>query len=106
MTKITRKITIKPPAGIKKQTTRKVGAGKKKAVKRTGGFIPMAIAAPLLAAAGIPIATELGKQGVNAGKYLVKKARNFLGIGVIRSGNSRVQGGKATAKKKFIVVRV
>ena len=96
--KVIKHIPIKPPAGIKKGKT----------VKR-GGFIPMAIAAPLLAAAGVPIATMAGQQAAKGIAYGVKKIRKLIGVGllkgngVIRTGATRAQGGKKKAVRKIII---
>ena len=93
--KTVKRMTIKPPAGIKhKKAT-------KKTIKR-GGVIPAALI-PVLAAAGIPVASALGNETVKGIKYGVKKIRSLLGIGVIRTGNTRAQGGR---KVKKIIVRV
>lgn len=79
--KTIKRIPIKPPAGVKKG----------KAVKR-GGFLPAA-AIPLLAAAGVPLATS-------AGKWI---GRKIFGQGVIRAGATRAQGGKKTPTRRIIV---
>jgi len=94
--KAIKKVPIKPPSGIKHK------APAKRVMKRKGGMIPMAIAAPLLGALGAPIANALGQQGVRLGKYAVGKIRKAIGLGVIRSGSSRMQGGQT----RRIVVRV
>lgn len=87
--KTVKRIPIKPPDGIKRGMKR-------------GGFVPMALAAPILAAAGVPIAKALGDEAVKGVSWLIKKIR---GKGVIRAGATRAQGGRKTAVKR-VVVRV
>jgi len=92
-----KRIPIKPPAGIKKR-----GKG---LLKARGGFVPMAIAAPLLAAAGVPIASALGNETVKGIKWGVAKVRKLLGVGVVRSGSTRMQGGRKKVVRR-VVIRV
>jgi hypothetical protein len=92
--KTVKRIPIKPPDGITKR-------GKGMVVKR-GGFLPLAAAAPILAAAGVPLAKALGDEAVKGVSWLIKKIR---GKGVIRTGSSRHQGGRKSAVKR-VVVRV
>lgn len=69
------------PEGLKRTHKRTGGAMK----KRKGGFIPLAAAAPFLAAAGLPI---LG----SAGRWIGKKV---FGSGLVRAGATRARGGRA-----------
>ena len=92
--KTVKRIPIKPPAGIRRGKT----------VKR-GGLIPLAIAAPLLGALGAPLAGLAGKELAKGAQWGVKKIRKLLGVGVVRAGATRAQGGRKKATRR-IVVRV
>ena len=100
--KTIRRIPIKPPAGIKRTAVHK------KTTKR-GGMIPAALI-PVLAAAGIPLATAAGTELVKGVKYGVSKVRKLLGIGVVRSGKGVIRSGATRAqgglRKKKAVRRV
>jgi len=93
--KAIKKMKIAPPSGIKHK------APAKRVMKRKGGMIPAPLI-PILAAAGVPIASALGNEAVRGAKYGVKKIRKMLGVGVLRSGATRAQGGLS----RRIVVRV
>ena len=108
MPKKVRTIPIKPPAGVKGKTIhRRVGGAK----KRVGGFIPAPLI-PLLVSAGLPLAAAAGQEAVKGVRYGVKKLRSLLGIGIVRSGSSRAQGGlirtgaKKPVQKKKLIVRL
>ena len=102
--KVVRRIPIKPPAGIKhaKKMVLRPVAVKRMAVKR-GGMIPLAIAAPILGALGAPLAGLAGREIAKGAEYGVKKLRKWLGIGVIRSGSSRFQGGRQKTVRRIVV---
>lgn len=68
----------------------------RKTMKKKGGFIPMAIAAPLLGALGAPLAGLAGKELAKGAEYAVKKVRKALGVGVLRAGDRAMRRGMGT----------
>ena len=96
--KATKSFTIAAPIGARRHRV---------ARKMKGGFLPAALALPLLGAVGAPVAKFAGEQLVHGIEYLIRKARG-KGVGGRKRHTVRKHhtgGSIMTAIRKLTTVR-